>query len=83
MSDILIIQSAPIFSALSARYSDIEIWPDADFSEGGYAYYWLVSQSDGSTRLLSYLRCRDGVCEQRTYDEAGDDLWISADPAAA
>ncbi|WP_421546702.1 hypothetical protein [Pseudomonas sp. QD4] len=83
MSDIFIIQSTEVFSRLSASHPSVEVWQDSEFSDDGYAYYWLVANSDGETRMLAYVRCKDGGCEQRTYDLEGDDLWIPAGTAAA
>ncbi|OAJ48472.1 hypothetical protein [Pseudomonas marginalis] len=81
MSDIPMIKSTEVFSRLSAFHPSIEVWPDIEFSNDGYAYYWLVAHSDGAIRILSYVRCKGGGCEQRTYDVEGDDLWIPAGTA--
>ena len=34
---------------------------------------------EGNVRILAYVRVRGGWLERRTYDEAGDDLWMLAE----
>ena len=38
MSDIPMIKSTEVFSRLSAFHPSIEVWPDSEFSNDGYAY---------------------------------------------
>lgn len=78
MTDITTIKATAIFLSLSAKYPSADVWPDKDFNEGGYAYYWAVGLSENTTKILSYFRCKNGQCEQRTYDQDGNDLWVIA-----
>ena len=78
MADIAIIKATAIFLSLSSSYPSAEVWPDKDFNEGGYSYYWAVGQSGNITKILSYFRCKGGQCEQRTYGPDGNDLWVIA-----
>lgn len=71
-----IIFESALFSSFNAKHPGVEVWPDR--VEGGWDYYWIVSRFDeGNVRNLAYVRCRDGDLQRRTYDENGDDQWVS------
>jgi hypothetical protein len=70
------IRSSELFQRFSSEGGALEIWPDPDFSEGGFAYFWIVSKSPEAVRNLAYVRCVPGEMQHRTYDKDGDDLWI-------
>ncbi|WP_444911338.1 hypothetical protein [Microbulbifer sp. PAAF003] len=72
----MIIESSEIYKALSLNYNNLEIWDD-DFIEDGWSYWNIVSNNSGIVRKLAYLRIKDNAVQKRTYDEQGDDLWVS------
>jgi len=56
------------------------VWPDPDTPDASVAYFSVVSRfGEGNVRVLAYVRVRGGRLERRTYDEAGDDLWVPAE----
>lgn len=57
----------------------VEVWPDAEFHESGFDYFWICSNVSGTIRNLAYVRVKPGSFEKRTYNQAGDDLWVAAD----
>lgn len=72
-----LIASSAIFKAVSTGRSDIEIWDDAGFvDEDGRSYFSIVSRSDGVVRKLKYLRVKDSIIEDRTYDDDGEEVWV-------
>ena len=49
--------------------------PDSD-----RAYCSIVSRfGEGNIRILAYVRVYGGRLQRRTYDAAGDDLWVAAE----
>ena len=56
---------------------NVEIWDD-NYTEEGWRYYSIVSNSNGLVRKLEYVRIKNGIMQQRKYDEKGDDLWLEA-----
>jgi hypothetical protein len=80
MAEIDLVLGSRVVSQLKGEHPDVEVWPDEDFDEGGYAYFWVVYKfAEGSVRNLAYLRVASGHIEKRTYDKAGDDLWIEVE----
>ena len=66
-----------LFRSLAAQHPGVERWPDPDT---GAAYFSVVSRfGEGNVRILTYVRVRGNRLERRTYDEAGDDLWLPAE----
>jgi hypothetical protein len=74
-----VVTASALFQSFSATHPDVEVWDDADFHEGGWDYFWIVSRfGEGSVRNLAYVRVRGDRFQRRTYDAAGDDLWVDA-----
>jgi hypothetical protein len=74
------LEASSLFRQLAGAHPSVEIWPDEAFTEGGWSYAWIVSRTgEGNVRTLAYLRLRAGQLQRRTYDEAGDDLWVAAE----
>jgi hypothetical protein len=75
-----VIQTSALFQTFKAQHPRVEVWADDGFTEGGWSYFWIVSRFDeGSVRNLAYVRLRDQQFERRTYDAAGDDVWVPAE----
>jgi len=57
------IQNSTLYRALSAVWSDVEVWPVSNQPRNEFAHFWLVSQDDGVVRELSCVRysCRPGA----------------------
>lgn len=71
------VRQSALFRSLAGQHPAVEVWADEGYTEGGWSYYWIVSEfGPGSIRNLAYVRHRSGRLERRTYDEAGDDLWL-------
>jgi hypothetical protein len=79
MPDTEVIQRSATFRGLAAKHANIEVWHDQGIAEGGYAYFWIVSNVDGTVRNLAYVRCKPGEFQRRTYHESGDDRWVDAE----
>lgn len=80
MEDVRIVEASALFHQLAADHPGVEVWPDEGFTEGGWSYVSIVSRfGEGSVRILAYVRVREGILQRRTYDEAGDDLWLEAE----
>ena len=74
------VRRAALFRSLAAQHPAVDVWADAGYTEGGWSYFWIVSEfAPGSVRNLAYVRLQGGRLERRTYDEAGDDLWVPAE----
>jgi hypothetical protein len=74
------VRESALFRSLAAQHPSVELWADEGFAEGGWLYFWIVSRfGEGSIRNLAYVRVRDGQLQRRSYDAAGDDLWVSAE----
>ena len=74
------VQASNLFRTLAVQQPHVEVWADDGFTEGGWRYFWIVSRfEEGSIRNLAYVRLRDGKLQRRTYDAAGDDLWVATD----
>jgi hypothetical protein len=78
MEDIVTtVGASSLYRRLVAAHPGVEVWPDEGFSEGGWSYAWIVSRfGEGAVRNLAYVRLRGGRLQHRTYDDAGDDLWL-------
>ncbi len=74
------IQASLLFRSLAAQHPGVELWPDTDAPDKCAEYCSVVSRfGDGNIRILAYLRFRDSRLERRTYDDAGNDLWVSVE----
>jgi hypothetical protein len=73
------VESSNLTLGFANSHAGVEVWPDADFNEGGFDYFWICSNVDGVVRNLAYVRVKPGSLESRTYDQNGDDLWVAAD----
>ena len=74
------IQASQLFHRLAAEHAGVEVWPDPDANEGGWTYGSIVSRfGEGNVRILAYVRVNESVLQRRTYDEAGEDLWITVE----
>jgi hypothetical protein len=72
------IETSSLFRGLAGTHPRVEVWPDQDFVEGGYSYSWIVAKDERAVRILAYVRWKAGDFQKRTYDENGDDVWVSA-----
>jgi len=75
------IRSSELFDRFNSLSSNLEVWPDSENDEGGYAYFWIVDNAAPAVRMLGYVRCNSLELQHRTYDAEGDDLWIQLNPA--
>lgn len=74
------VRQSALFRSLAAQHPSVAVWADARYAEGGWSYFWIVSEfAPGSVRNLAYVRRQGSRLERRTYDEAGDDLWVPAE----
>ena len=74
------VQASVLFQSLAADHPGVEVWTDEGFTEGGWWYFWIVSRlGEGNVHNLAYVRLRGGQFERRTYDAAGDDLWVATE----
>ncbi len=73
------VESSSLFRRLAGAHPGVEVWPDDESTEDGWSYAWIVSRFDGDVRILAYVRLRPGQLQRRTYDDAGDDLWVAAE----
>lgn len=72
-----LVRQSKLFQSFAAEHSVVEVWPDTGYTEGGWAYFWIVDVfAPGAVHNLAYVRPREGRLERRTYDAAGDDLWV-------
>lgn len=75
-----VIEASSLFRLLTAEHTSVEVWPDPDAPDASAAYFSVVSRfGEGNVRILAYVRIIDGRLERRSYDEAGDDLWLPAE----
>jgi hypothetical protein len=72
------VESSRLTLTFKQSHANVEVWPDADFHEGGFDYFWICNNADGIVRNLAYVRVKPGVFEKRSYDQEGDDLWVAA-----
>ena len=72
------IQDTIYYRSLSEDRTDVEIWDDK-FSERGWDYCSIVAFSQGTARILAFVRVKRGQAQRRMYDENGDDLWVDVD----
>jgi len=79
VADSAAIRMTSLFRDLDAHHPGIEVWPDEGFTEGDWAYFWIVSRVESAVRNLTYVRLRQGQFQRRTYDDHGDDVWIDAE----
>lgn len=70
------VEASALAHELRASHRSVEVWPDAEFHEGGYDYFWICSNLAGTVRNLAYVRVKLGSFEKRTYDRNGDEQWI-------
>jgi hypothetical protein len=74
------VQTSALFRSLVAQHPGVEVWPDPDAPDASSAYFSVVSRlGEGNVRILAYVRVRAARLERRTYDQAGDDLWLPAE----
>jgi hypothetical protein len=74
------VRKSALFRSLAAAHPAVEAWEDEGYRKGGFTYYWLVSEGPpGTIRNLGYVRHKAGRLQRRTYDDAGDDLWVPAE----
>ena len=76
MSETTAIEATSLFRSLAANFPGIEIWPEEEFDQGGWSYFWIISRSEGVVRNLAYVRRKANQLPRRTYDDAGEDLWV-------
>ncbi len=75
-----LILASHLFLKLSAELLGVEVWPDPDANDGEWTYGSIVSRfCEGNVRILAYVRDNDRVLQRRTYDEAGEELWIAVE----
>jgi hypothetical protein len=80
MEGIALVESSTLFRELATAHPGVEAWLDEGFTEGDWSYAWIVSRfGEGQVRNLVYVRLRGEQLQRRTYDEAGDDLWVAAE----
>src|SRR5262249_44840624 len=73
------VERSALFQSLAGENPDVEVWADEEVNESGCRYFWIVSRSsEGSFRMLAYVRLRHGQLQRRTYDQEGDELWLAA-----
>jgi hypothetical protein len=73
------VEASNLTRSFAQLHPGVEVWPDAEFHEGGFDYFWVCSNVSGTVRNLAYVRVKPGAFEKRTYDQDGDDLWVPAD----
>jgi hypothetical protein len=74
------IRTSAMFQSFAAEHPGVDLWEHEGYNEDGWTYYSIVSKfAQGSVRILAYVRLQDEKFERRTYDEAGDDLWLPAE----
>ncbi len=72
------VRKSTLFRSLATQHPDVDVWADPDYTEGGWSYFWIVSKFDASSvRNLAYVRVQGRQLERRTYNDEGDDLWVS------
>lgn len=71
------VRASVLFRSLAERHPGVEAWPDPHAPDAGRAYFSVVSRfGGGNIRILAYVRVEGGRLECRTYDEAGEELWL-------
>jgi hypothetical protein len=78
MADTRVVETTQLFRTLTAAHPNVEVWADESFNEGGWEYFWIVSNTDGAVRNLAYVRSQAGRFQNRGYDANGDDMWVDA-----
>jgi hypothetical protein len=73
-----IVQASSLFQSLATAHPGIEVWPDEEYAEGGWEYFWIVSRGKHSVQTLAYIRWKAGQLQKRIYDEGGEELWVDA-----
>ena len=71
-----LVEASQVVAAYAAAHPNVEVWPD-DYIEDGWEYFSVMSIDPPVHRKLAYLRVKNGRIERRTYDSAGDDLWLA------
>jgi hypothetical protein len=71
-----LVEASQVVAAYAATYPNVEVWPD-DYIEDGWEYFSVMSIDRPVHRKLAYVRVKNGCIERRTYDSAGDDLWLA------
>jgi hypothetical protein len=75
-----VVRASALFQALARQHPGVELWPDEGFTEGGWSYFWIVSRwAPGNVRNLAYVRLQGAQFQCRTYDLAGDELWVASE----
>jgi hypothetical protein len=74
-----LIEATALFRSLAVHHPAVEVWPDDTFAEGGWAYFWIVSRTEGTVRCLTYVRRKGIQFQQRAYDTQGEELWVDAE----
>jgi hypothetical protein len=72
------VRTSALFQSFAASHPNVEVWPDREFSEGGWEYFWIVALTDGTARHLAYTRWKANRLQHRTYDSKGDDVWTDS-----
>lgn len=73
-----LVEASNLFQSLASVHPGVEVWADAEFHDGGFDHFWICSNADALVRNLAYVRVKAGAIETRTYDQNGDELWVTA-----
>lgn len=79
MPDASVIQASSLFHSLSVTHPDVEVWPDEEYDEVDWIYFWIVSRREKSVHNLAYVRWKAGHFQKRTYDESGEAVWVNTE----
>jgi hypothetical protein len=75
-----VVRASALFRLLAAQHPCVEVWADYGFTGDRWSYFWIVSRfGEGNVRNLAYVRLQEGQLQRRTYDDAGDELWVAAE----
>lgn len=72
MSSIEPLRASALYRRLADANPGVEVWPDENFTEGGWSYAWIVSRfGEGSVRNLQYVRFAAD-----TFSDAPTTRWV-------
>jgi hypothetical protein len=77
-TNLALVQASRLLVDLSTSHPNVEVWPD-EYVEEGWEYFSVMSVERPIHRKVGYVRVKGERIERRTYDSAGDDLWIPAE----
>jgi hypothetical protein len=72
------IEQSRLYRSFAEGRTDVEIWDD-NYSEDGWAYFSIVTFSQGTAKKLAYVRVKGWRIQKRTYGANGDDQWVESD----